>query len=143
MIKPFKYYLKENLVRKSIPNISMARSLIEKANLRLKRLTSLEIKEDESSFIFEEAYECIRESLQSLMEVSGYKPYSHEALISFCKEKNLLSDLELNDIDNYRILRNNSVYRAEKISLQKCIESIDFAKKALPKIKEKFEMLIK
>lgn len=142
MIKPFEYFIKENLVRVTTPNISMAKSLLEKAEIRLKRV-DMDIEEDESSIVFEGIYECLREALQSLMEINGYKPYSHEALISFIKEKKFLSDDKINIIDNYRILRNNSVYKAEKVSLQKCIEALEFAKQTLPEIRNIFDELIK
>ena len=120
----------------------MAKSLLEKAEIRLKRV-DMDIEEDESSIVFEGIYECLREALQSLMEINGYKPYSHEALISFIKEKKFLSDDKINIIDNYRILRNNSVYKAEKVSLQKCIEALEFAKQTLPEIRNIFDELIK
>lgn len=139
MIKPFDYYIKENLVRKSSQNISMAKSLLQKAEIRLKRLSNEKINEENSSIVFEDAYEVLREASQSLMEIKGFKPYSHEALVSFLKEYALLSDEKVNILDNYRVLRNNSVYKAEKVSLQKCSESLDFAKKSLLEIKNKFE----
>lgn len=139
MIKPFDYYLSEKLVRKSSPNISMAKSLVQKAEIRFKMLRSESITEENSSIVFEEIYEALREASQSLMEIKGFKPYSHEALVSFLKEYNLVSEEKANMLDNYRILRNNSVYKAEKISLQKCTEAMDFAKKSLPEIRKKFE----
>ena len=139
MIKPFDYYLSEKLVRKSSPNMSMAKSLVQKAEIRFKMLRSESITEENSSIVFEEIYEALREASQSLMEIKGFKPYSHEALVSFLKEYNLVSEEKANMLDNYRILRNNSVYKAEKISLQKCTEAMDFAKKSLPEIRKKFE----
>ena len=139
MIKPFEYYVNEQLVRKSIPNISMAKSLLQKSEIRLKRVKNEKINDENSSIVFEDIYEIIRESSQSLMEIKGFKPYSHEALVSFLKEYKLVSDENANIIDNYRVLRNNSVYKAEKISPNKCIEALDFAKKALPEIKSKFD----
>ena len=139
MIKPFDYYLSEKLVRKSSPNISMAKSLVQKAEIGFKMLRSESITEENSSIVFEEIYEALREASQSLMEIKGFKPYSHEALVSFLKEYNLVSEEKANMLDNYRILRNNSVYKAEKISLQKCTEAMDFAKKSLLEIRKKFE----
>jgi len=139
MIKSFNYYISENLVRKSIPNISMAKSLLQKSEIRLKRVKNEKINDENSSILFEDVYELIREASQSLMEIKGFKPYSHEALVSFLKEYKLISDEKANILDNYRILRNNSVYKAEKISPQKCIEALEFAKKILPEIKAKFD----
>jgi len=91
MIKSFQYFINENLVRKSEPNISMAKSLLKKAETRLKRIHLTNINEDDSSIVFEDIYECIREASQSLMELKGFKPYSHEALISFLNENKLFS----------------------------------------------------
>ena len=139
MIKPFEYYIKGKLVRKSFPNISMAKSLLQKAEIRLKRLSNGKIDEENPSIVFEDVYEALREASQSLMEISGFKPHSHEALISFLKEYKMLPEGKVNILDNYRVLRNNSVYKAEKISLEKCTEALDFAKKSLPAIKSKFE----
>jgi len=143
MIKPFEYYLNENLVRKSSSNISMAKSLLQKAEIRLKRIGSEKIEEENSSILFEDVYEALREASQSLMEIKGFKPYSHEAIISFLREYKLLPEEKISIIDNYRILRNNSVYKAEKVSLQKCIEALDFTKKSLPEIKDRFNDIIK
>ena len=143
MIKPFIYYLNENLVRKSLPNPSMAKSLIQKSEIRFKRIKKEEIKQEEASIIFEEIYEALRESLQALMEMKGFKPYSHEAIVSFINEHNFLSKEKSTIIDNYRVLRNNSVYKAEKISMQKCEEALAFVENTLPEIKGKFEILIK
>ena len=139
MIKPFEYYINEQLVRKSIPNISMAKSLLQKSEIRLKRVKNEKINEENSSIVFEDIYEIIRESSQSLMEIKGFKPYSHEALVSFLKEFQLVSDEKTAIMDNYRVLRNNSVYKAEKVSLQKCSEALEFSKTFLPEIKVKFE----
>jgi len=142
MIKPFQYYINRNLVRKSIPNPSMAKSLLQKAEIRLKRIKKEKINEENSSIVFEDIYETLRESSQSLMETRGFKPYSHEALVSFLNEYKLLSEEKINIINNYRIIRNNSVYKAEKVSLQKCKEALDFSKKAIPEIKAKFNKLM-
>ena len=142
MIKPFQYYINQNLVKKSIPNTSMSKSLFEKSELRFKRLNKSTVEENEASIIFEDIYECLREASQSLMEVKGFKPYSHEALISFLNEHQLLSQEVINLMDNYRILRNNSIYKAEKVSLQKCLEALKFTKEVLPKINKKLKELL-
>ena len=143
MIKSFEYYEKERLVEKTIENPGLARSLLEKANIRLSRILKEEIEEGKASLIFEDAYESIREAIQALMQLEKYKPLSHEVLIAFLIKKEYLSQEEINLINNYRILRNKSVYQAEKISIDKCRESIKFAKEILPKIKRKFEELLK
>ena len=143
MIMPFDYYVREKLVIKNIPNISVAKSLFQKAGFRLKINRSAKIDENTASIIFEEVYESLREAAQALMELKGYKPYSHEVVISFIREHNFLSEEKSNIFDNYRVLRNNSVYKAEKISIEKCIEAMEFAKNTLPELNKIFEGMIR
>lgn len=143
MIKPFEYYEEERMVEKTTQNPSLARSLLEKAEVRLNRILKEKISGDKSSLIFEDAYESIREAVQSLMQIARYKPLSHEVLIAFLIENRYLSQEKINVLNNYRILRNKSVYQAEKISIDKCKEAIKFAEKVLPEIKRKFEELVK
>lgn len=139
MIKPFDYYLRQKMARKAAPNISMAKSLLQKAHIRLERISRLKMENPESSIIFEDIYESLRESSQSLMELRGYKPYSHEALVSFIKENKVLTENLTNILDGYRILRNNSVYMAEHVSIEKCKEALAFAKQVLSLLQKKFD----
>ena len=134
---PFQYYLDKNMVRKTAINPAIANSLIRKSSIRLQRIMRAEINDEESSIVFEDIYESIREAAQAFMQLKGYKPYSHEALISFLKEEKLLSPQIINNIDRYRVLRNKSVYESEKISIDVCKEALDFAKKLLPEIKKR------
>ena len=138
MIKPFRYYISEKLARKSQANIGMARSLMEKSGIRLKRAANEKISEENSSILFEDIYESLREASQALMELKGFKPYSHEAIVSFLKEYRLLPEEKIVIIDNYRILRNNSVYRAENVSVQKVSEALEFSKKTIKDIRSRF-----
>ena len=128
-------------MKKSIPNPALAKALLEKATIRLKIINLEKIKIDTASIIFEDIYEGLREASQSLLELAGYKPYSHEALISFLNENNLLPLEKVNMLNNYRILKNNSVYKAEKVSKEKCLEALEFAKEILPGINKKFKEL--
>jgi len=139
MIQPFQYYINKKLVRKTVINPAIADSLIKKSNIRLKRIIREKIKEEEASIVFEDIYESIRESTQALMQLKGYKPYSHEALISFLKESNLFPQEIINHINRYRILRNRSVYEAKKVSIETCKDALIFAKELLPKIKDKIK----
>ena len=143
MIKPFQYYIKENLVKRSAQNISMAKSLMEKAEIRFRRLNVDKIEENEASLVFEDIYECLREAAQSIMEINGYKPYSHEALLSFLHERKFLSEEKIHMFDNYRVIRNNSVYKAEKVSLEKCHEAKGFASQILPELDKKLKELLR
>ncbi|HEX9863271.1 MAG TPA: hypothetical protein VGB11_08350 [Candidatus Bathyarchaeia archaeon] len=133
MIEKFHYYLDEHLARKVKVDREEAKSLMTKAVLRLSYIKKQEINEDTSSFIFEDIYETLREAAQSLMSLKGYKPYSHEALISFLKEFYQFPEYEISSFDRYRILRNKTVYCVANVSPEVCKAALEFSETFLPK----------
>ena len=83
------------------------------------------------------ALEAMREAAQSLMQMNGYKPYSHEALLAFLIKEKLLPEQHIKSLDRYRILRNKSVYEAYKVSGETLKEALEFAKICIPEVKKK------
>ena len=139
MIERFQYYLENDLVRKGSVDKGEAEALMNKAEGRLNfSIKTREINENTSSYIFEDIYECLREAAQALMSLKGYKPYSHEALISFLRELFNFPESDIISFDRYRILRNKTIYKGEKVSAAVCKEALSFLLKFLPKLKEEF-----
>jgi uncharacterized protein (UPF0332 family) len=138
MIERFQYYLDKGLARKVSADFEEAKSFMNKAILRVDYVKKQEINEDTSSFIFEDIYETIREAAQSLMSLKGYKPYSHEALISFLKEFYKFPEHEISSFDRYRILRNKTVYCAANVSPEVCRDALAFLEAFLPKLKSAY-----
>ena len=136
---PFQYYLDKNMVRKTAINPAIANSLIRKSSIRLQRIMRAEINDEESSIVFEDIYESIREAAQAFMQLKGYKPYSHEAVIAFLAEFYNFGEDEITTFNRYRILRNNCVYRAAKVSPHVCGEALEFLETFLPKIRREFD----
>jgi len=143
MIVEFQYYLDNNLARKASPDKGEAGALLQKAEGRLDfSIKVRRINENTATYIFEDIYECLREAAQSLMSLKGYKPYSHEAVISFLREFFRFSESDLETFDRYRILRNKAVYRGERISATVCREALDFLLNFLPELKNEFRKLM-
>jgi len=139
MIEKFQYYLENNLARKASPDKGEAEALMNKAEGRLSfSIKTRKINENTASYIFEDVYECLREAAQALMALKGYKPYSHEALISFIKEFFNFPDSDIASFDRFRILRNKTIYRGELVSAKTCEEALDFLYNFLPKLKKEF-----
>lgn len=139
MIVEFQFYLDNNLARKDSPDRGEAEALMNKAEGRLNfSIKVRHIDENTATYIFEDIYECLREAAQSLMSLKGYKPYSHEAVISFLREFFKFSESDLETFDRYRILRNKAVYRGERISSIVCREALDFLLHFLPELKNEF-----
>lgn len=136
MINSFKNYLNTGYVKKKTPDTEEAKALLEKAKNRIQYTKSREINDRTSQFVLEDAYEAIRESAQALMSVKGFKPYSHEATISFIKEfyNSEFNEQELSKFDRFRQLRNDSVYKAKIVTKEDSKASILFAIEFINKI---------
>lgn len=138
MINKFGYYLEKGHVKKRTPDPIEAKSLLNKAVERLDYFKSDKIEDKKASIILENVYEAIRESTQSLMSLKGFKPYSQEATISFIREfyPKEFTENEINKFDMFRLLRNDSVYRAVPIFKRDAESCLKFAKEFLDKIKK-------
>jgi uncharacterized protein (UPF0332 family) len=144
MINEFRYYLENELARKASPDRGEAEALMGKAEGRLKfSIKARPINENTAAYIFEDIYECLREASQALMSLKGYKPYSHEALVSFLREFFSFPESDIVAFDRCRILRNKTIYRGEIVSAESCRESLNFLLAFLPKLKKEFDNLIK
>lgn len=137
MINSFNSYLKTGKARKKTPDPEEAKAFAEKAADRLELIKARRIDKKSAKFILEDSYEAIREAAQALMSIRGFKPYSHEATISFVKEyhKTSFTEEELGNFDYFRKLRNNSVYKAVEIEEEDAKSSLEFAEKIIKKIK--------
>jgi uncharacterized protein (UPF0332 family) len=139
MIEDFQFYVNNGMVKKSSPNKESANALMEKARSRLAYVREQKINKETAPFVFEDIYEAIREGCQALMELKGYKPYSHEAHIAFLKEFYKFPLHLLATFDRLRILRNKSVYGAAHVSQETCKEALGFAVSIILQFKKLFD----
>lgn len=137
MINSFDNYLKLGKVKKKTPDPEEAKALMNKAKDRLEYIKEKGINDKTAKFILEDAYETVREAAQALMSIGGFKPYSHEATISFIKEFYSLEfkDDDIHNFDRFRRLRNDSVYKAIIIKEEDAKASLLFAKHFIGKAK--------
>ena len=143
MKESFRHYLETGTVRKISPNPEAASALMAKAFSRIGYVREQKISGATSAFVFEDIYEAVREASQALMELKGFKPYSHEAQVAFVKEFCAVPAHVVSAFDRFRILRNKSVYGAAQISPETCKEALAFAMGFLPLLKKEFEKTAK
>ena len=135
MINKFNYYLEKGHVKRKTSDPVESKSLLDKATSRINYFKK--ITEEDASIVLENAYEGIRESAQSLMSLKGYKPYSHEATISFIKEfYKEFTEEDINNFDRFRQLRSDSVYRAVHISKEEAELCLMFVQVFVNKVKK-------
>ncbi len=137
-MKTFAEFVKEGNAVKASPDPAEARSLFSQAKERLLDIQSLPLNERNASFRFEDAYEVIREALQAFLAIEGYKPYSHEAVLSFALERKILSEAGIRRSDRYREIRNDINYRGKTVTLEEAREIISFAALTVPELEKKF-----
>jgi hypothetical protein len=128
-LMPLEYYIRAKEVEKVSKDMGTARSLIEKAEKRMRFVKSIKITDDNASFVFEEIYTVIRECAQCLMIADGYKSKSsHEAAIAFIADKyREFGEKLVVDFDRYRKMRNDSVYRDNYVSADVAAEAMGIA----------------
>lgn len=136
MLEAFENYVKNGKVKKKTPDPEEGQALLQQAKDRLWYVSFKEITERAAKFVFEDAYEAAREAAQSLMSKRGYKPYSHEATISFIQEfyNSNFRPEEIARLEHFRQLRHDSVYRAVPIFPEDAKSCFLFAKMFVKKV---------
>lgn len=138
-MKKVEDYLKEGRIKKVSKNLGKARSLLERSRKRMESLEEREVGESHAFQALENAYESIRESIESLMAFEGYKSRDHVATIAWAAENLELSESEVNKLHKFRKLRNASRYEAEKITQKQARETIEFGEQFIEDIGEALE----
>ena len=138
----FDQLVREQKAIRITPDPILARGLLEDATERLE--ASKEFLVRRPKLAFESAYESVREGLEALMALYGYKTTSHEAAVSFLSRFPDFSDTEISEVDRLRVKRNDSKYYAAKIDPEEAKRDIRFlegiflqvAKKITSKLKQ-------
>ncbi len=87
-----------------------AKSLMKLAELRHKKISSFDVKE-ESSLICEAYYEVCKELITAILFCDGYKTLSHKTLLEYLKKNySEISVDEIELLDDLRKRRNKLVY---------------------------------
>jgi len=144
MIRPFNFYIESRKVVKQKPENNVAISLLKKAKERFGYIETQEIKDGNSFIIFENLYESLREATQSLLAIEGYKPYSHEAIIAFLKERvEGITEDQIELFNDARIKRHDSLYYGKEISKEKTMDLLNLTKLLLPVIEKELNKRFK
>jgi len=128
----FDFYVNEGKVKKQNPDTELARSLVNDANARVTKVEKLDFSVY-SKIIFENVYDAIREILDALLAVYGYKSYSHEASIVYLKNHDF-DDSTIKEIDDFRYRRNSSKYYGKDVLEEDAREILHFYHKYSEKI---------
>ena len=107
-MKDFDFYVIEGKVKRCSIDRSLAQSLMTNVNARESSISELNVAKF-NLLVFENYYDCLRELLDAVLALNGYKSYSHEASIVYLKIFGF-NESVLFEIDRFRKKRNNSKY---------------------------------
>ncbi|MFT4304969.1 MAG: hypothetical protein ACMXX8_02670 [Candidatus Woesearchaeota archaeon] len=132
-MKNFEFYIEEGKVKKCSKDMELVKSLVNDAIERKKLIELMDIN-FMSKIIYENSYDVLRNILDALLLIDGYKSYSHEASISYLKKYDV-DELFIIKIDKFRYERNSSKYYGKNIDIERAIEIKEFLPKFILKIK--------
>lgn len=123
-MREFRSYLESKKVNKASPDQELARALLRNVEEREKSTLKLNVEEFHL-LVFENLYDCLRELLDALLALEGYKSYSHEASIAYLRHLQF-PESKVAQLDRFRAKRNNSKYYGRSPSVDDAEEIKQF-----------------
>ena len=133
-MKDFELFVQNGDVKKQAPDNNLSDSLIKDSIKRLEYSKSPHLSEENAKYIYENAYESLREAADALLFIKGFKSFSHEATISFVQRFDEFSVREISEFDRMRVKRNGMKYYGRPCSIKDAQEAIEFAERLLKKL---------
>ncbi len=110
----FEDFIKKGLVKKKDIDKNLAKSLIVAAESDLKFLKRNEIDDVSARKMVSGYYDVLRELLEAMAALNGYKIYSHEAFFYFLEENG--EDVMGEKFNRFRLIRNRVNYYGKTVS---------------------------
>ncbi len=133
----FESFLKNKKVRKSEPDVSLAKSLTLMSRSQIKFISTIIITEQNASPVLVNYYEALREICEAICAKSGFKVYSHEAFTFYLKEE-LKEERIAETFDRLRKLRNGVNYYGEYVSKEETEAAAKQVKMLIEELQHKY-----
>lgn len=119
----FSECLRKRKAKKVLVDKIRAKSLIKSSIIDIKNALNISLNEDALRTIFRELYEGVREYIEAIGFLNGYKFLDHESITYFLKE--ILNEESISiKFNRYRKIRNRINYYGESISIETVKEAI-------------------
>lgn len=140
-MKEFQEFVANGDVRKGMRDIALARSLREFSEKRIKFAKLMHLDEQSAFITYEMMYDALRELIDSLLALEGYKSYSHVASIAYLQKFREISPAEIAKLDNAREKRNLAKYYAKPVTLAEVKDILALYSTITPKLFLIFQQL--
>ncbi|MEK6938567.1 MAG: HEPN domain-containing protein [Nanoarchaeota archaeon] len=131
-MKEFSYFLVKNEVKKQSPDLNQAKATAKDGLDRLEMAKAI-LASQKPKYVLENAYEAIREVIDAVLFLEGYKSYSHEASVAYLLLLGF-SISEAEKVDWLRRIRNGTKYYGKDAEKEEALEAIKVAESIFPKI---------
>lgn len=118
----FEELVKKGLVKRTSKDMALIKSLIITSQNDLEFLKKVKIDALSSRKVMTNYYDILRNILEAMSSLEGYKIYSHEAFTEFLKLKK--EDVIAQKFDRLRKIRNGINYYAKTISPDEVKENV-------------------
>lgn len=134
-MKEFRFFIAKRIVKKQTPDIHLAKATSRESSERLEMAKSIRSSQ-KAKYVLENAYEAIREMIDAILFLEGYKSYSHEASVAYLLELGF-SIADTMNIDRLRKRRNGIKYYGEDATAQEADEALQIAEDAITKLSKR------
>ena len=138
-MREFSYYLQTKDVKKQFVDLNTAKATARDALDRITLATHLH-KKEKPKYVLESSYEAIRELIDAILYLDGYKSYSHEASVAYLLELHIARQ-EAEKIDWLRVKRNRIKYYGEDVSEENAQYALELSKKIIEELFSKKPVL--
>lgn len=132
----FEEFIKEGKVIKGEKDIQKARALIKMSGNNLSTAEKIEVTEITSSAVFGITYEALREIVEAICLLDGWKVYSHEAFTAYLT--GLDEDAIAANFDRLRKLRNGANYYGRSIPVDVTNDAKKTTSELCSRLKKKY-----
>ncbi len=134
-MKPFSFFIMNKSVKRQASDTHLSDALVKEALDRISMAREIAASQ-KSKYVVENAYEAIRECIDSILFLRGYKSYSHEASIAYLDELEFTVP-EIEHADWLRKKRNGIKYYGEDASEEEAKEALKIADILIQKLIKK------
>ncbi len=142
-MKSFEEFVNTEQVRRATPDAGLARALRKDAEMRVQVILQLSLSAESATLVFEQVYEALRQCIDALLALNGYKSYSHIASIVFLQRFPEFTEADINNLDNAREKRNLAKYYAKQVLPEETKELLALYNKLKPKLDTVFNQIAK
>ncbi len=114
---------RKGLVKKTAADKELVKSLIEMSHIKENAVKTARINEENISAYVSLAYDSLREVLDALSILNGYKVLSHICIGELLKT--IIDEFDYEEFDRLRWIRNSINYYGEKVEYAQGKELID------------------